>query len=288
MAYDSARGVTVMFGGGLSGIFNNETWEWNGVTWTQRLVAGPPPRAIHAMVYDAARHVTVVFGGLTSTTTMSDETWEWDGNAWTQRLVTGPSPRFFHAMAYDSDRRVTVLFGGATSSNPPIFSGQTWELDGIAWTQRPVGAPLPRLGHAMAFDTVRHVSVLFGGQTSTSSYSDETWEWNGTGWAQQFITGPSPRALSGMVYDAARAQAVLFSGYGGTTFDETWTLGLACYANCDGSTAQPALNVHDFACFLNRFAVGEPYANCDHSTTPPTLNVLDFTCFLNAFATGCP
>jgi hypothetical protein len=31
-----------------------------------------------------------------------------------------------------------------------------------------------------------------------------------------------------------------------------------CYANCDGSTAEPALNVLDFNCFLNRFAAGCP------------------------------
>ena len=35
-------------------------------------------------------------------------------------------------------------------------------------------------------------------------------------------------------------------------------------------------------------AAGDPYANCDGSTTPPILNVADFSCFLNAFAAGCP
>jgi hypothetical protein len=60
-----------------------------------------------------------------------------------------------------------------------------------------------------------------------------------------------------------------------------------CYANCDGSTTSPVLNVLDFACFLNRFAAGDSYANCDGSTTAPVLNVLDFACFLNAFAAGC-
>ena len=60
-----------------------------------------------------------------------------------------------------------------------------------------------------------------------------------------------------------------------------------CYANCDGSTASPALTVNDFICFLNRFTAGDSYANCDHSTTPPVLNVLDFTCYLNSFAAGC-
>jgi 6-phosphogluconolactonase (cycloisomerase 2 family) len=63
--------------------------------------------------------------------------------------------------------------------------------------------------------------------------------------------------------------------------------GAACYANCDGSTAAPVLNVLDFTCFLNKFAAGEPYANCDGSTVAPVLNVLDFTCFLNRFGEGC-
>ncbi len=60
-----------------------------------------------------------------------------------------------------------------------------------------------------------------------------------------------------------------------------------CYANCDGSTATPVLNVGDFVCFLNRFAAADTAANCDHSTATPTLNVLDFVCFLNKFAVGC-
>jgi len=61
-----------------------------------------------------------------------------------------------------------------------------------------------------------------------------------------------------------------------------------CYANCDGGTTPPVLNVNDFLCFLNKFAAGDPYANCDASTTPPVLNVNDFLCFLNQFAAGCP
>jgi hypothetical protein len=62
----------------------------------------------------------------------------------------------------------------------------------------------------------------------------------------------------------------------------------ACYANCDGSTTPPVLNVADFTCFLTKFAGGDGYANCDQSTTAPVLNVADFSCFLTKFATGCP
>jgi hypothetical protein len=61
-----------------------------------------------------------------------------------------------------------------------------------------------------------------------------------------------------------------------------------CYANCDGSTTAPFLNVLDFNCFLNYFAAGDMYANCDDSPSlPPILNILDFNCFLNRFSAGC-
>jgi hypothetical protein len=61
-----------------------------------------------------------------------------------------------------------------------------------------------------------------------------------------------------------------------------------CYANCDGSTIVPVLNVNDFICFQTKFAAGDPTANCDASTIPPVLNVNDFLCFQTKYAAGCP
>jgi hypothetical protein len=58
-----------------------------------------------------------------------------------------------------------------------------------------------------------------------------------------------------------------------------------CYANCDGSTQTPVLNVNDFVCFQTRFAAANAYADCDMSGT---LNVNDFVCFQTRFAAGCP
>jgi hypothetical protein len=65
-------------------------------------------------------------------------------------------------------------------------------------------------------------------------------------------------------------------------------LSAPCYANCDGSTVAPVLNIIDFTCFLQKFAAGDPYANCDQSTVAPVLNVIDLTCFLQKYAAGCP
>jgi len=61
-----------------------------------------------------------------------------------------------------------------------------------------------------------------------------------------------------------------------------------CYANCDGSTASPALSAADFVCFLDRFRTGNAYANCDGSTGSPALTAADFVCYLASFRAGCP
>jgi hypothetical protein len=71
-------------------------------------------------------------------------------------------------------------------------------------------------------------------------------------------------------------------------FELLGTSGQSCYANCDGSTTPPILNVNDFICFQTKYAAADPYANCDGSTTPPVLNVNDFICFQTKYAAGCP
>jgi hypothetical protein len=111
---------------------------------------------------------------------------------------------------------------------------------------------------------------------------------------QQFLASMGATGLDGWTLTYARAVSpdgsfVVGDGVDPQGFNQAWLAHLPafCYANCDGSTTAPVLDVNDFACFLNRFAAGDPYANCDRSTTPPALNILDFTCFLNRFAAGC-
>jgi hypothetical protein len=52
MAYDSARGVTVLFGGyhNNPGGYYGDTWEWDGARWSLRATTGPTARDGHAMV----------------------------------------------------------------------------------------------------------------------------------------------------------------------------------------------------------------------------------------------
>ncbi len=209
MAYDSARGVTVLFGGTTSAGNVAETWEWDGTSWAQRQVPGPPARTGHAMAYDAGRGVTVLFGGYNSIS-RNAETWEWNGTSWSQRFVSGPSARNYPAMAYDAARHVTVLYGGFVEGNTP--DGETWEWDGAAWTKRTLAGPAARYAHAMVYDQDRGVCVMFGGYTG-AGVNGETWEFNGVSWSQRAAGGPPGRYIHVMSYDAARGRSLVFGGF---------------------------------------------------------------------------
>jgi hypothetical protein len=184
--------------------------------WTQKEDIGPSPRASAAMAYEAARQRVVLFGGGDFGGFFND-TWEWDGDAWTQVADMGPSARQLFDMTYDESRQRLVLFAGEvkTSTQDTELNGETWEWNGREWTQVADMGPSPRMGCAMAYDTLRHRVVLFGGynyRLPQPEYFDDTWEWDGTEWTQIADTGPSVRALLPMVFDISRECLVLFGG----------------------------------------------------------------------------
>jgi galactose oxidase-like protein len=130
MAYDSARGRVVLFGGyrGSSFVKLADTWEWDGSVWAERATTTKPSaRSGHAMVYDSARERVVLFGGYDGSLELAD-TWEWDGGTWVERTpATSPPFCSGNSMAYDSARGRTVLFTACSGSSP---GPGTWEWDG--------------------------------------------------------------------------------------------------------------------------------------------------------------
>ena len=97
----------------------------------------------------------------------------------------------------------TPTFSLRTTPNPP-------------WIVAATSGPPPRCFAAGAYDSTRHVTVLFGGEIFPPSGSPvlaDTWEYNGTNWVQCFpATSPTPRAVAQMVYDSVRQRCVLFGG----------------------------------------------------------------------------
>jgi hypothetical protein len=181
MAFDEARGVTVMQGGadGRS-ILEGSTWTFDGSRWTKVAdgASGPGQRVHHAMTYDSRRQRVVLFGGFGTGSDRSADVWEWDGSRWTKIVTPGPGARSRHRLAYDAARGVTVLYGGTEDH-------ATWVWNGSAWRKAAdVGPPATSMS-AMAYDARRGVVVLFGGG---EPLRNELWEWDGTRWENRTPT----------------------------------------------------------------------------------------------------
>jgi hypothetical protein len=87
-------------------------------------------------------------------------------------------------------------------------------------------APQARYGHGMVYDSLRHVAVLFGGDSTGESRLNDTWEYDGTDW-QLINTPQSPSGRvnlqSSMVYDTIRNRVVLFGGLTVSGYvNDTW------------------------------------------------------------------
>ncbi len=141
MAYDAARERIVSFGGyidGSGGSQIDETWEWDGSTWTRMSpTVSPSARGGHALAYDSRRRRIVMYGGY-----RHNEIWEYDGFTWTQRKIrTAPSGSFSNGLVYDSERDRMVFYasngalweyypvGDVCASNDECASGSC--VDGV-------------------------------------------------------------------------------------------------------------------------------------------------------------
>ena len=170
MAYDEARGVTVLFGGrydhyGSDSRTLGDTWEWNGYTWWHVSDEGPGARFGHTVAYDSSRGVIVLFGGSGEyvpghRTEVFGDTWEWNGTAWRAVPEEGPLGRVWAGSIYDAARSVVVLEGGSNGYGAMFHD--TWEWDGKTWHQRTLDGPAYRDNHAMVYDSWRDEVVSFG------------------------------------------------------------------------------------------------------------------------------
>lgn len=226
LAFDLLNGQMLVYGGLQSTptLTLNETWRFDGTTWTQLTpTTTPPPRWGHRMVLDTRRARLVTFGGRSPTTTANaNDTWEWDGTDWQQVFPTAsPSARGFYGMAYDERRGKTVIYGNQSGT-----STQTWEYDGTTWTQVVTPTTPPGLeSPAMAYDKGRGVIVMFGGYNATppGTMYGTTWEYDGVDWTLRTLpTNPLARYRQGMAYDDARGRIVMYGGFNGGALQDTW------------------------------------------------------------------
>lgn len=229
--YNPARGVTVLFGGATTPPFDpdnataqtllQDTWEYDGTTWTPRTLSGTPPvaREGHGMAWNAVSNVIVVHGGhayngLSGNTVLND-TWIINGSTWIEDTRgTKPAGRYQHVVTFDGPRSRLLVFGGAALATE---LGDTHEFtsSGVWLPWAPPGVPGARGLGAVAYDTSRSRPMLYGG-VNPNGRVNETLELISGVWRPPFYA-PTPNVSSArfghaMAYDAARDRFVMFGG----------------------------------------------------------------------------
>lgn len=196
MVYDPTTSHSTLFGGTTAADTAtktayefNDTWDWNGLLWTQLFPLHMPARRYgHVMVYDSARQRIVMFGGRTNGgKTDLNDTWAFKNGDWTQiDTPNSPPGRLLAGGAYDPLRDRVVMFGGASISADlktvtPFHD--MWEFDGTTWTQ--VLSDGPAIDKPlMVWDAARAAMMMVGVDSNFAThqyyYDPAARKWNET------------------------------------------------------------------------------------------------------------
>ena len=133
IANDELENRIVLFGGDNGGgdccrIYYNDTWTWDGVTWTQQSPAlSPPARTDAGIAYYSDLGQVLIFGGTSGPPDALNDTWGWNGVTWSElTLPNRPAARYVTSMAFDPSHEGLLLFGGELDGDN--VTNQTWLL----------------------------------------------------------------------------------------------------------------------------------------------------------------
>ena len=208
-------------------------WSYSRATnkWTRHdSISGTPRRVAPGMAYNPDNHTFLQFGG--GEIKKSNATFVFDiaKRAWRQ-IKTSPSPppriNIEGGLVYDKTNKVFVLFGGRGNSG---FLNDTWLFDPAteSWREMtPKVSPPARDVHAMAYDDVNQVTVLFsgrrGGERSATAREsaegkrslNDTWiyEARKNTWTELTNVGNPPgRVHASAVYDPFQRVILVVTG----------------------------------------------------------------------------
>jgi hypothetical protein len=275
--------------------------EWDGSSWSRRGgVFNQQPVLFAAFDSGAGPqlHVAGYFssiGGAPATRIA-----RWDGEQW-RPLGSGvvwegtPRAMLVHDDGFGSKLYLTDVRNAGGMSVDRIAS---W--NGTAWNH--VGGGILNTGitavHVLAsFDDGHGPSLIAGGYISQAGggvpvrqiagFRGGAWDDLGGG-----LFGGIPLTLN--VFDDGRGPSLFVGGEfntvagggpgGAARVAQFVGCQAQCYADCDNSLSSPRVNVDDFTCFINRYAIGDPYVDCNGDGLR---TIADFHCFLARFAEGC-
>ncbi len=159
----------VLFGGqDASNTALNDTWTWNGTTWTQANPStSPPARGAAAMAENGSNEV-VLFGGQSTSGSALGDTWIWNGTTWTQaNPSTSPPARYLASMAYDSSAGVDLLFGGANTS----ALGDSWIASSLIGVSTSLESSASTVGFGTSVTLTASLTPA-AGPTGTVTFTD--------------------------------------------------------------------------------------------------------------------
>jgi len=178
LAYDPTLKKTVLFGGYNEIDFINDTWTWDGTTWTKAKKNLPPLRGSATMWYDSTLRKTVLYGGVgrddkESRIERYADMWTFDGNGWTDMKIDPaktPGMRYGAASAIDPRNGHLLLYGGLVYTKDDkgvesqFYSKDLWEWNGSTWTLLSAdNAPGIRENATLTYDPSTSSFLLFGG-----------------------------------------------------------------------------------------------------------------------------
>jgi hypothetical protein len=216
--------------GTLSRSGQEETWSFDGGTWTQLTrVHHPPPMYMPSLAYDNQLQEIVLFGVTYDPRVQSSlilgeaETWAWNGADWVQlHPVASPPPHYDATMAFDQARGRLVLVGGRTSTSDSVTSTMTWMYDGKTWSSLDSSGPQGE-SISSAYDPISQHLLVF-------VPPGDTYARDGAAWSRlQIDPFPSARGLAKLVLDPVEGHVTaLMIDHGGAVMwrwaGSSWTL----------------------------------------------------------------
>jgi len=137
LAYDEVRRETVLFGAKAQGIQEDQTWIWNGKTWSQRFPKTIPPKRSAPRMLFLPEFGGIVMFGRNNYGSKDHTTWLWNGTDWrpldVKPLEHRQDPIYIHrysgtilAAAYDPGRHRILITYDVQDASPR--STRWWEF----------------------------------------------------------------------------------------------------------------------------------------------------------------
>jgi PKD repeat protein len=255
MAYDPQLSEVVLFNGESNvSDFDNQTWVYNGNSWTNltgSLATAPSGRQGAGLAYDPAFNGVVLIGGFNDLDYALNDTWVFSGAGWTNVTATVGLPHdvfdetvgwAYGGMAYDPALSTMVLEDGCLNFACTDIWGQTFFLNATGWAAAWGPGTLTNATFLawsnLAYDAADGYMLSYGGYdyyeeaSSNDTFTMTTWgTWvnitnHDAGCVALVCYTPPGRVSAAMTWDGQLNAVLLVDGFNGTTgvwLNDSWT-----------------------------------------------------------------